>query len=190
MMNIKTVEHLFHRLMVEGLGLDLNDPNLIGTPARVAKMYCKEFFVNVGEEFTDFALSQNHYEYDQIIALERIHFTAICAHHFLPFTGLCWVLYVPNTHLVGASKPARLVNHYASRPQLQENLCHEVAHAFWDYVEPHGVMVVMKGIHDCMKCRGVKQYAGAGMATSVVLGSFMDDPSLKAEGLSLIQLPV
>jgi GTP cyclohydrolase I len=110
----------------------------------------------------------------------------MCAHHFLPFTGNAWVLYVPEFHLVGASKMARMVEHYAKRPQLQEHLCHEVIECFNRGVKPQGCMVVMRGIHGCMKCRGVKQ-SGSGLTTSAIKGIF-EDQRVKDEGMSLIHL--
>ena len=82
---------------------------------------------------------------------------------------------------------SRLVQHYASRPQLQENLCHEVSEAFNDGLNPKGSMIVMRAIHSCMSCRGAKQYGGAGMVTSVISGDFFKD-SVKQEGLKLIEL--
>jgi GTP cyclohydrolase I len=111
----------------------------------------------------------------------------MCAHHFLPFTGNAWVLYVPADRLVGASKMARMVEHYSARPQLQEHLCHEVIECFQSAMEPQGCMVVMRGIHGCMKCRGVKQYGGSGLTTSAIRGIF-EDPRVKDEGMSLIHL--
>lgn len=187
-MNRESVEHHFELLMSQGLGFDMTDPNLVDTPKRVAKMYCNEFFANVGIPFTDFKSFPNEDNYDQIIVSDRIHFISICSHHFLPFTGYAWILYIPGDKLLGASKPSRLINHYAKRPQLQERLCHQVLKALIDGLQPRGVMVVMRGIHQCMVCRGAKQTNGSGMITSAVYGYFKDNPATKQEGLSLIQL--
>jgi GTP cyclohydrolase I len=186
-MNQLKVRHYFSLLMSEGLGLDLSDPNLKDTPKRVAKMYCSEFFSKMNEEFTDFKTFPNIGNYDEIILSDNIHFVSICSHHFLPFVGLAWLMYIPKDKLIGASKMARLVEHYSSRPQLQEILCHEIITAFEDGLKPLGSMIVMRAVHECMSCRGVKQHGKAGLTTSVIKGAFLKD-SVKQEGLRLIQL--
>jgi GTP cyclohydrolase IA len=185
-MNIVKTEKYLRAMMEEGLEFDLQDPNLIDTPRRIAKMFCNELFVNVDVEYKDFKSFPNTHEYDQIIVSDRIFFVSVCAHHFLPFTGLAWLLYIPDKRLVGASKMARLVNHYAKRPQIQENLCHEILHRFNEEIQPSGCMVFMKGIHDCMRCRGVLQ-PNSGMITSAVQGVFKD-ASLETKGLEMIKI--
>jgi GTP cyclohydrolase I len=186
-MDESIVQHYFRLLMSEGLGFDLTNPNLTDTPKRVAKMYCQEWFKSVGSEFTDFKSFPNDKNYKQIIMSDRIHFTSICSHHFLPFTGLAWIGYIPNNSLIGASKMSRLVEHYASRPQLQEHLTHQVLKTFVHGVNPEGVMVVMRAVHSCMTCRGAKQTGGAGMQTSALHGAFYK-AEVKSEALELIKL--
>src|SRR5574337_83306 len=118
--------------------------------------------------------------------IDNIHFTSVCSHHFLPFTGKAWFLYIPNEHdLIGASKMPRLVAHYAARPQLQENLCHEVLNRFVEVMQPKGAMLVMRAVHGCMSCRGVRQYNGTGMTSSAIYGSFTQE-STRSEGMALI----
>jgi len=189
-MNQKKAEKYFRKLMEQGLDLDLSDPDLKPTPKRVARMYCKEFFHGQHKDFTDFALSKNKKDYNQIVVLDNIHFISMCGHHFLPFIGKAWLLYLPDKHLVGASKPARCIEHYAARPQLQENLCHDVINQFFEVAKPKGVMVVMRAVHGCMSCRGVKQNNGAGMMSSAVLGIFATNDSIKQEGLKLIEISI
>ena len=181
------VEHYFKLLMSEGLGFDLTDPNLLDTPKRVAKMYCAEWFKSVGSTFTDLKSFPNDEGYTQIIMYDRIHFTSFCSHHFLPFTGQAWIAYIPKDILVGASKPTRLVEHYASRPQLQENLTHQVLNAFVNGIKPEGAMVLMRASHSCMTCRGVGQTNGAGMQTDALYGTFFK-PEVKSEALELVKL--
>ena len=187
-MNMEKTEYYFCKLMEEGLGLNLSDPNLIDTPARVAKMYCNEFFSCVGKEFDNFKSFPNTRGIKDIILLDKIHFVSMCAHHFLPFDGEAWILYIPSDKLVGASKMARVVNHYAKRPQLQEELSHEVIERFDAEVHPEGAMLFMRAVHGCMKCRGVNQYAGAGMITSAACGVFLSDPVLEQKGLEMIKI--
>jgi len=189
-MDISTVEFHLKRAIQDGLGFDLNDPNLKDTPKRIAKMYCNEFFKNVGKEFTDFSLFPNSPTYNQIIMSDRIYFTSMCSHHFLPFSGHAWLLYIPNNHLIGLSKMARLIKHYSARPQLQEQLCNDILFSFTEAVKPLGAMLVMKATHCCMSCRGVYQYNGAGMVTSQISGCFLEFPEVKQEGLELIKLSI
>lgn len=189
-MNQSIVEQHIRKMLVEGLGFDLNDPNLSDTPKRMAKMYCRELFHNTNQEFPekDFRKFPNKEKYSQIMMVDNIHFTSMCSHHFMPFTGKAWFLYIPNEYdLVGVSKLPRLVGHYAARPQLQENLCHEVMNRFIEVMQPEGVMLVMRAIHGCMSCRGVRQYNNTGMTSSAVYGAFTD-AATRAEGMSLIQL--
>ena len=91
-MNQTVVEEHFRKLMIEGLGFDLTDPNLIDTPKRIAKMYCNEWFNGVDTEFNDFKSFPNTENYEQILCFDNIHFSSICSHHFLPFTGYAWLL--------------------------------------------------------------------------------------------------
>jgi len=183
------VEKYFSLLLSEGLGLDLSDANLVDTPKRVARMYCQELLRGCceSEEEPDVRTFPNDKKYSQIIAFDRIHFTSVCPHHFLPFTGLAWVLYIPKDLLMGASKPARILEYHSVRPQLQENICHEVMDHVVREVDPKGVMVVLRGEHGCMKCRGVKQVE-SGMISSAVYGAFDQDVSTRSEGMFLISL--
>lgn len=174
--------------VIEELGLDLSNPNLTHTPERLARMYRNDFFRSVGKTYDNHKYFPNEYSYDEIITFDRIHFTSMCSHHFLPFTGYVWILYIPDKLLMGASKPSRIVDHYAARPQLQEHLVHEIAEEIMGNYEPLGVMVVIRGIHSCMSCRGVKQYSGAGMGTSKVLGCFKMHSDLEMKGYELIKL--
>jgi len=186
-MDKKKVEHFFKSILEVGLGLDLTDPNLIDTPARIAKMYCDEWFSGVNSDFEDLKVFPNTEHYRQIICFDKIHFTSICSHHFLPFTGYSWLLYLPRKNLVGASKPARLIAHYSARPQLQENLTQQILDRFVKVVKPFGAMVVMQAKHECMACRGVRQTNDAGMTTSALYGYFFKT-GVKSEALELIKL--
>lgn len=172
---------------LEEMGLDLSDPNLRETPLRVSKMYLDELFATVGKEFTGFKTFPNDCAYDQIILLDRIHFVSTCSHHFLPFVGLGWVAYIPKERLLGASKPARLLIHYAKRPQLQEALTHQVIDYIDRELQPQGCMVVLRATHGCMSHRGIQQTNGSGMVTSAIRGCFKD-MSVKQEGWDMIKL--
>lgn len=187
-LQINKIEHYFNHIMDQLFANKnwLNDPNLVSTPKRIAKMFVNDFFVNVDKEFDDFSLFPNK-NYDQMIISDKIYFTSVCSHHFLPFSGYAYLAYIPNDWFIGASKMARLVEHYAKRPQLQENLCNDVIESFYDNVNPKGCMVVMKAIHDCMQCRGVRQTNSNSLITSALKGSFYED-KVKNEALQLISL--
>jgi len=186
-MNQDLIEKLFSEIMTKGLGLDLSDPNLRETPKRVSKMYCKELFSTMGKEFDGFKSFPDDSKDNQIVMLDNIDFTSTCSHHFLPFIGLAWILYIPKGRLIGASKCARLIHHYARRPQIQENLCREVLDAFTKELEPQGAMIVMRAAHGCMQARGVRQSGRAGMTTSAIDGIFHEQ-AVKMEALQLIEL--
>ena len=181
------VADCFERLLTEGLGLDLSDPNLSDTPKRVARMYCREFFASVGKEFDGWTFFPNNHQYDEIVNPGTIDFVSVCSHHFLPFSGQAWILYVPENVLIGASKAARLVDFYSRRPQIQENLTHQILHSFVLNVKPKGAMVVMKAIHGCMSHRGVKQ-TRSNMTTSAVYGCLKEDKVLEHKALDLIRM--
>jgi GTP cyclohydrolase IA len=190
-MNLEKMEFYLSKFISEGLEFDLNDPNLKDTPKRMSIMFGHELFHAVNKEFPEkeFSKFPNTEKYNQIIMLDNIHFTSICSHHFLPFSGKAWFLYIPNIYgeLIGASKPARLIAHYAARPQLQENLCHQALNRFVEIMKPAGAMIVMRAIHGCMTCRGVHQYNNSGMINSAVYGGF-ENQTTREEAMALIQL--
>ena len=186
-MDEQLTRHYVEKLLVEGLGLDLSDPNLTETPNRVMKMYCRELLKNVGREFTEYKQFPNDKGYDQIIMADKISFVSMCSHHFLPFVGSAYMAYIPDKTLVGISKLARAVEHYSARPQLQENLCHEIIASFNKYIKPKGVMILMKAQHNCMTIRGVKQ-PSSNMVTSVVSGVFKTNTMLEEKALTMISL--
>jgi len=196
--------HHYVALMMQALGLDMTDPNMEDTPERIGRMYF-QLFRNVGKEFEGWTVFPNEVvaevmgiskehpisqerRNNQIIMLDNIHFVSTCSHHFLPFVGKAWVLYIPDKVLVGASKPARCIEHYAAMPQIQENLCGDVLSSFVKHAKPLACMVMMRAIHQCMSCRGVNQYGNAGMTNSAIHGVFLSDSSAKAEALEMIKI--
>jgi len=110
-----------------------------------------------------------------------------CEHHILPFFGKCHVGYIPNGKIIGLSKIPRIVDMFARRLQVQERLTHQIAHALNEALEPLGIAVVMEAQHMCMMIRGVQKQNSRAI-TSAVLGVFRDDPSTKAEWMSLLQI--
>ncbi len=190
-MNEKLIAECFSTILSKGLGLDLKDPNLLDTPERVARMYCREFFTGLDcKNIPKITTFPNTDHYNEMIMLDNIPFTSMCSHHFLPFQGLAYFLYVPDKTLVGASKISRIISYYAARPQLQEKLTKSIVDYFVEKVEPLGVMFVMRATHGCMTCRGVKTGLQGGMTTSIVYGSFADNISTRNEGMELIKLSI
>ena len=132
------------------LGQDLDDPNLAETPRRVVASY-RELLHREPLTMTTFP---NEEGYDELVLVRDIPFTSLCAHHLLPFRGVAHVGYLPSARLLGLSKLARVVDHFARGLQLQERLTVEIA----DYLDaellPNGVGVVLEAEHLCMSIRG------------------------------------
>jgi GTP cyclohydrolase I len=173
------------RGVMEALGLDLADPNLADTPARVARAYRFLFSgLEAGAE-PELRTFPNEEGYSGMVAVTGIRFHSLCAHHFLPFFGTAHVAYLPKERLVGLSKLARAVELFARRPQVQERLTEEIASFLDSRLQPAGVMVVLKARHFCMEMRGVRK-AGARTTTSSVRGGF-GEASLRREFLARIR---
>jgi GTP cyclohydrolase I len=162
------------RAFLESLGLDPDDPLLAGTDRRVARAY-RELLVGLAKdaepELTVFPNSEGH---AGIIQVAGIPFYSICAHHFLPFFGFAHVGYVPGERLVGLSKLGRVVDHYARRPQLQENLTEQIAGLLDQRIAPRGVMVLLEARHLCMEMRGLSR-PNLMTTTTAVRGVLEDD---------------
>jgi len=119
----------------------------------------------------------------KIIGLSKI---ALCEHHLLPFIGKCHVAYVPNGKIIGLSKIARIVDIYARRLQVQENLTKEIAQTIQQVTQAKGVGIIIEAQHLCMMMRGVEKQNSI-MSTSVMLGLLREDPRSRAEFLSLVR---
>lgn len=132
------------------LGQDLEDPNLAETPRRVVASY-RELLRR--EPFTMTAFP-NDAGYDELVLVRDIPFTSLCAHHLLPFRGVAHVGYLPASRLLGLSKLARVVDHFARGLQLQERLTVEIADYLDGELLPNGVGVVLEAEHLCMSIRG------------------------------------
>lgn len=189
-MNAQNVENIISKLFKNGFKLDLEDPNLKDTPARIAKMYCKEFLSGITDTPPNITAFPNEEKYDEIIMLDNIPFVSLCSHHFLPFQGIAWFLYIPKDKLCGASKVPRLIDFYSHRPQLQERLTQQIVKHFISEIDPLGVMLIMRAVHGCMACRGIKTGNHAGLMTSKVYGSFKENDSARNEALQMIQMSI
>jgi GTP cyclohydrolase I len=161
------------RGIMAALGLDLEDPNLVGTDQRVARMYLEVFAgLEQGAE-PSVTTFPNDEGYNQMVVVKDIPFYSMCAHHFLPFFGRAHVGYVPNGQVVGLSKLARIVEFYARRPQIQERMTEQVIQFVERKLTPLGAIVVVEATHFCMEMRGVSK-PGATTTTSAIRGAFLD----------------
>jgi GTP cyclohydrolase I len=172
------------RSIIETLGLDLADPNLTGTPDRVAKMFLEMFHgLSEGAE-PKITIFPNAERYQAMVMEKDIPFYSLCSHHFVPFYGHAHLAYIPKDKIVGLSKMPRILEFYARRPQLQERLTEQVAQFMADKLHPQGVMVVIEARHLCVEMRGVKK-PGALTVTSAIRGIFYDRP-VREEFLDLL----
>lgn len=167
------------RLLLEGMGEDVNREGLVETPQRIARMY-EEIFAGL-EQTPKEHLSKTFSVTDNGMVLEKdIVFYSTCEHHLLPFYGKAHVAYIPDGKVAGLSKLARTVEVYAKRPQLQERLTAQIADALMEYLKPAGAMVMIEAEHMCMTMRGVKK-PGSQTVTYVTRGCFTDNEKLQAD---------
>ncbi|MFI6850965.1 GTP cyclohydrolase I FolE [Streptomyces sp. NPDC050416] len=165
------------------LGIDTSTESLHGTPGRMARAYA-ELFSPRPFDLTTFP---NDEGYDELVLARSIPVRSVCEHHLLPFTGTAHVGYLPGHRILGLSKLARVVEHFACRPQVQERLTKQVADWLQAHLEPKGVGVVIEAEHSCMTLRGV-QATGSSTLTSTLLGTLRHDARSRAEFLSLTGL--
>ena len=166
------------------LDVDLGREELRETPARMARAYA-ELFAPQPFQMTTFP---NDEGYDELVLARAIPFRTVCEHHLLPFAGVAHVGYLPGERILGLSKLARVVGHFASRPQTQERLTRQIANHLVAVLDPHGVGVVLDAEHTCMTLRGVRAI-GATTVTSTLLGTLRSDPRSRAEFLALAGAP-
>lgn len=155
------------------------EEELKNTPARY-QGFLNEWATNGEFKFTVFP----NPGYDQIIILKEIDFSSLCSHHLLPFHGVAHVGYIPDDKICGISKLARVVDKFASCPQVQEKMTQQIADFIDEKLAPKGVMVVLEAQHDCMRIRGVKKQNSL-MVTSSMKGLFQK-PEVRTEFLKLI----
>jgi GTP cyclohydrolase I len=172
------------RLLLEAIGEDPDRDGLKDTPDRVARMY-EEIF-SQGEEDPRISLSKKFDEqHREVVLVKDIPFFSMCEHHLMPFFGKAHVAYIPNGHIVGISKLARVVEAYARRPQVQERMTSQIADIINEELKPEGVAVVCEAVHTCMTVRGVKK-PGSSVVTSAMRGAFRKNISTRTEIMALI----
>lgn len=173
------------RAILQALGYDPADPHFVDTPDRVAR-FMASWHTNRAQppKVTTFPNTEH---YDEMVATGDLYFYSMCAHHGVPFFGRAAVAYIPSKRgrVVGLSKMARVLDHFANRYTLQERITKEVADFMMAELRPKGVGVVLKAEHLCMSLRGVKK-PGHRTVTSSMRGVFMQQAEARQELLTLL----
>lgn len=174
------------KAIIEALGEDPSREGLANTPERAAKalQYLTRGYTEDLSTLINGALFES--EMDEMVIVKDIELFSLCEHHLLPFFGKCHVAYVPNGKVLGLSKIARIVDLFARRLQIQENLTKQIAETILEITEARGVGVVIEAKHLCMMMRGVEKQNSC-MTTSMMLGIFRDKARTRSEFLELIR---
>ncbi len=182
---MKDKEKICRDLLVS-IGEDLKRDGLKDTPKRAARSFeylTAGYSQDVSKVINNAIFDSDN---DEMIIVKDIEMYSLCEHHLLPFFGKCHVGYIPRGKVLGLSKIARLVDVFARRLQIQENLTKQVADTIMEYTNARGVGVVIEAQHLCMMMRGVEKQNSL-MKTSCMLGTFRSNSSTRSEFLSLIR---
>lgn len=172
--------------IIQACGEDVNREGLVDTPKRAAKAfsYLTRGYNQTLEEVVNGALFES--DNSEMVLVKDIELYSMCEHHLLPFIGKVHVAYIPSGKVIGLSKIARIVDMYARRLQIQENLTKQIADAIMQVTDAAGVGVVVESQHLCMMMRGVEKQNGV-MKTSMMTGIFRSNPATRSEFFSLIR---
>lgn len=177
---------MHYREILRLLGEDPEREGLIKTPERVAKAMS---FITKGYAQDPIAILRSAMfkeEYQQMVLVKDIELFSVCEHHMLPFIGKAHVAYIPNGHITGLSKIARVVECFARRLQVQERLTVQIRDSIQQALNPLGVAVVIEASHTCMQMRGVEKQRSV-TTTSAFTGVFLSDPRTRDEFMQLIK---
>jgi GTP cyclohydrolase IA len=175
------------RLLLEGVGEDLEREGLRDTPKRVAAMY-EEIFKGIGQNPQDVLVATFSENHEEMVLVKDIPFYSVCEHHLMPFVGKAHVAYIPGVdgRITGISKLARVVDVVSKRLQVQERLTTQIADTLMDCLKPRGVMVIIEAEHLCMSMRGINK-PGSVTVTSAVRGIFKTKIASRQEMLALVK---
>ena len=177
---------IHYREILRLLGEDPDREGLLKTPERVAKAMS---FITKGYAQDPIAILRSAMfkeEYQQMVLVKDIELFSVCEHHMLPFIGKAHVAYIPNGHITGLSKIARVVECFARRLQVQERLTVQIRDCIQQALNPIGVAVVIEASHTCMQMRGVEKQRSI-TTTSAFTGIFLSDPRTRDEFMQLIR---
>jgi GTP cyclohydrolase I len=179
------MEELFRQL-IEAVGEDASREGLADTPGRAARAleYLTSGYRHDPIEVVGGAVFESLT--DEMVIVRDIELYSLCEHHMLPFIGKCHVGYLPKGRVIGLSKVARVVDVFARRLQIQENLTTQIAESIRDLIQPSGIGVIIEARHLCMMMRGVEKQ-NSQMTTSCMLGAFRDNGQTRSEFLQLIR---
>lgn len=170
--------------ILKSLGEDVDREGLIDTPKRAAQAlkFLTRGYRQTLEEVVNGATFDS--DMDEMVLVKNIELYSLCEHHLLPFIGKCHVAYIPNGKIIGLSKVARIVDHFARRLQVQEKLTKQIAECMMSVADAKGVGVIIEAQHLCMMMRGVEKQNSI-MKTSMMMGLFRKDSQTRAEFLNL-----
>jgi GTP cyclohydrolase I len=174
----------YYKKIIKNIGEDPDRDGLLNTPGRAARamQYLTRGYGQSLDEVVNNAIFES--DNDEMILVKDIEVYSLCEHHLLPFIGKCHVAYLPTGKVIGLSKIARIVDMFARRLQIQENLTKQIADSLMDIIQPSGVGVIIEAKHLCMMMRGVEKQ-NSSMTTSMMLGSFRKDDRTRSEFLRL-----
>jgi len=180
------MEHLYKQI-ISSIGEDVNRQGLVDTPKRAAKAmsFLTSGYQKEVEEVVNGAIFDS--DADDMVIVKDIELYSMCEHHLLPFIGKCHVAYLPSGKVLGLSKVARIVDMFARRLQIQEQLTTQIADSILKVTGAKGVAVVVEAKHLCMMMRGVEKQ-NSQMTTSSMLGQFRKNAETRAEFLSLLKV--
>jgi GTP cyclohydrolase I len=175
-----------YQQILESIGEDVTREGLRDTPKRAAKAmeFMTQGYKQSVDDIVNGALFTSNNS--EMVIVRNIELYSLCEHHLLPFTGKCHVAYLPQGKILGLSKVARIVDMFARRLQVQENLTNEIAKTLLEVTGAKGVGVIIEAQHLCMMMRGVEKQNSI-MTTSVMLGLLREDSRTRSEFLSLVR---
>ena len=175
-----------YQKIIESTGEDVTRAGLLDTPDRASKAFAyltSGYKMDLNAVINDALFPSDS---EEMVIVKDIELFSLCEHHLLPFIGKCHVAYLPSGKVLGLSKVARIVDMFARRLQIQENMTKQIADTIMQVTNAKGVGVVIEAQHMCMMMRGV-QKQNASMKTSVLLGKLREDARTRAEFLTLIK---
>ncbi|MGD2006429.1 MAG: GTP cyclohydrolase I FolE [Pseudomonadales bacterium] len=183
---IEEMSGLYRQLLTH-LGEDPDREGLLDTPKRAAKamqFLTQGYRQDINELINDAVFTSDN---DEMVVVRDIELYSMCEHHMLPFVGKCHIGYLPNGKVLGLSKFARIVDMFARRLQIQENLTKQIAQCIEEVTGARGVGVIVESKHMCMMMRGVEKQ-NSFMTTSVMMGQFRESQATRSEFMRLAGL--